>query len=309
MTEPGWVGNGIGIGRCCSRWRLDHDRHEDRARHHGRSGGTRRPLLGCPDRSQPALLPDRRRTDAARDDPRPGPGQEGGGRGQSGSRPPPGRPGGADRAGGRRGHRRRARRPLPARGLADRQRDPDQHERQRGDRQPGHRARRRGPGLQGPGPPQRRRQPLPVLQRRLPHRDARGRGGVVDRKPAPGPGPPRRYRGGTGRDVCRRRQDRPHPPHGRRAVDRRTGARRLGGPGPRRTGAGRGCPARPPRAPARRHRGRYRPQHPPRLRRAGGGRHRVPHRAAVRHPPAIASRSSPPTTGSSRPAAPCGRWR
>ena len=44
---------------------------------------------------------------------------------------------------GRRGHRRQARRPLPAARLADRLRHPDQHERQRGDRQPRHRAGRR----------------------------------------------------------------------------------------------------------------------------------------------------------------------
>ncbi len=41
-----------------------------------------------------------------------------------------------DRPGGRRGHRGQARRPLPARRLADRQRHADQHERQRGHLEP-----------------------------------------------------------------------------------------------------------------------------------------------------------------------------
>ncbi len=53
-----------------------------------------------------------------------------------------------------------------------------QHERQRGHLQPGHRAGRRGDGLQGPRPPQRRRQHVPVVQRHLPdghaHRRRRG---------------------------------------------------------------------------------------------------------------------------------------
>ena len=77
---------------------------------------------------------------------------------------------------GRRGDRRQARRRVPARGLADRQRHPDQHEHERGARQP----RQRDPGRRArrgaPGPPQRRRQPGPVVERRLPHRHARGRG-------------------------------------------------------------------------------------------------------------------------------------
>ena len=53
-------------------------------------------------------------------------------------------PGRAHRAGGRRGGQGRARRPVPAARLADRQRHPDQHERQRGHLQPRHRARAAG---------------------------------------------------------------------------------------------------------------------------------------------------------------------
>ena len=53
------------------------------------------------------------------------------------------RKGRSDRAGRRRGHRRQARRPVPAGRLADGQRHADQHERQRGDRQPRHRDARR----------------------------------------------------------------------------------------------------------------------------------------------------------------------
>ena len=51
---------------------------------------------------------------------------------------------------GPRGVGRKAGRPVPAERLADRQRHPEQHERQRGDRQPGHRDGRRGDGLESP---------------------------------------------------------------------------------------------------------------------------------------------------------------
>ena len=70
----------------------------------------------------------------------------------------------AHRAGGRGGGQGRPRRPIPITHLADGQRHPDQHERQRGHLQPGHRAERRGHGLQGARPPQRPRQHVPVLQ-------------------------------------------------------------------------------------------------------------------------------------------------
>ena len=64
---------------------------------------------------------------------------------------------------------------VPARGLADRLRHPDQHERQRGDRQPRQRAAGRRARRQGAGPPQRPRQSRPVLQRHLPDRHAHRR--------------------------------------------------------------------------------------------------------------------------------------
>ena len=71
-------------------------------------------------------------------------------------------------------------RALPPGGLADRQRHPDQHERQRGDRQPGHRDPGRAARLAAAGASQRRRQPEPVLQRHLSDRHAH-RGGGADR--------------------------------------------------------------------------------------------------------------------------------
>ena len=82
---------------------------------------------------------------------------------------------------GRRGARRQARRRVPAGGLADRLGHADQHERQRGARQPRQRAAGRRARRGAPGAPERRRQQGPVVQRRLPHRDARGRGGGASR--------------------------------------------------------------------------------------------------------------------------------
>ena len=78
----------------------------------------------------------------------------------------------------------------------------------------------------------------------------------------------------------------PHPPDGRRAGDARAGVRGLRRPDPPRGGA-RPRHARPRRAdPARRHRDRDRPQHPPRVRRQGAReaqrRHRARHLRARR---------------------------
>ena len=64
---------------------------------------------------------------------------------------------------------------FPAGRLADRLGHPDQHERQRGDRQPRHPAARRRARQQGSGPSERPRQPEPVVERHLPHRDPRRR--------------------------------------------------------------------------------------------------------------------------------------
>ena len=66
-------------------------------------------------------------------------------------------------------------RPLSAGGLADGQRHPVQHERQRGHRQPRQRARR-----QEDSAPERPREHVPVLQRYLSHGDAH-RGGAGHR--------------------------------------------------------------------------------------------------------------------------------
>ena len=114
------------------------------------------------------------------------------------------------------------RRPVPDRRLPDRLRHLVQHEHQRGHRHPGHRPPR------SRRPPQRPRQRLAVLQRRLPVRDPR-RGHPGDRqRPDPGAAPPRGVtRGAQGRGVGRRRQERPHPPDGRHAGHPGPGVRRL----------------------------------------------------------------------------------
>ena len=74
------------------------------------------------------------------------------------------------------GDRRQARRSVPAGGLADRLRHPDQHERQRGDRQPRQRAARRQARREVAGASERSRQHEPVVERLLPDRDAHRRG-------------------------------------------------------------------------------------------------------------------------------------
>ena len=125
-----------------------------------------------------AEFPHRRRTHAAAADPRAW---------RSSSRPPP-RPiaklGVLDAAARarrscsrRRSHRRQASTMnFPLRGLADRLRHADQHERQRGDRQPRQRNAGRPARRQEPGASQRSRQSRPILERQLPDRDAhRGR--------------------------------------------------------------------------------------------------------------------------------------
>ncbi len=150
------------------------------------TGGT---AVGCPDAALAAELRDFRRAAAAGDHPCAGAGQARVGGGQ----PRAGLAGRAqvrgDRRGGRRGAGRSPRSRIPAGGLANRLRDPDQHERQRGAGQPGQRvagrAARRGPA----GAPERRRQPQPVVQRRVPDRHAPGGGGSPAQPVAAGPGP------------------------------------------------------------------------------------------------------------------------
>ena len=113
-----------------------------------RSRTSRSPASGMPRRAHP----------------RPGPGQEGGGAREHGPQGP------------RRRKKGRAivaaadevlagpsRRRVPARGMADGQRHPEQHEHERGARQPGERDPGRRAGREAPRPPQRRRQPGPVV--------------------------------------------------------------------------------------------------------------------------------------------------
>ena len=154
-----------GIGYDATGVRLQMDRRPYASRRTP-SAPSRSPPTGCGARRPSA----RSRTSAisgethaARADPRAGAGQEGGRAGQRGARRARRRTRrDGDRQGRRRGARRQARRRVPARGLADRHRHPDQHERQRGARQPRQRAPRRRARRGAHGPPQRRRQQGPV---------------------------------------------------------------------------------------------------------------------------------------------------
>ena len=76
------------------------------------------------------------------------------------------------------GDRRQARRPVSAGRVADRLRHANQHEPQRGDREPRERVARRQARREVARAPERSRQHEPVVERRLPDRDAhRGRDG------------------------------------------------------------------------------------------------------------------------------------
>ena len=94
-------------------------------------------VLGSADPALAGELQDRRRAPAAAPDPGPGARQAVRGRGEPGVRRPPRRGRRGDPGRGPGGDRRAPGRPLSAGGLADRQRHPEQHERQRGDREPG----------------------------------------------------------------------------------------------------------------------------------------------------------------------------
>ena len=160
------------------------------------------------------------------------------------------------------GRRWRPRRAVPDRRLPDRLGDLDQHEHERGRRQP-----RRAPPGRGPeGPPQRRGQSLPELERRHPDgAPAVGRDGHRG-GPAAGPRAPPYRAGGQGAGVLAGHQDRPDPSPGRDPDPPRPGIPRLRRPGrgvdPART---RG-PGRAARGPARRDGGRDRDQRPSRVR-------------------------------------------
>ena len=196
-----------------------------------------------------------------------------------------------------RGHRRQARRPLPAGGLADRQRHPDQHERQRGDRQPRHRAAWAARSAKKPVHPndhvnmsQSSNDTFPTAMhiaavggdRGAPaaaHADAgrgaRGQGRAWDDIVKIGrthlmdatPLTLGQEVGGCAAQVEQRDRaaSRPPCPHLRQLADRR-------------------------------HRGRHRAQRPGRLRRAHRGRARRAHRPPLRHRRPTNSRRWPPTT-------------
>ena len=112
--------------------------------------------------------------------------------------------------------------------------------------------------------------------------------------------------GGQGRGLRGHRQDRPHPPPGRRAADARPGVLRLRGPARRRPGAPGGRPARAAPTGARRDGGRHGPQRAGGLR--GGGRGAVwpsRDRPALRRARPTSSPPSPRTRPWSPPTGRC----
>ena len=86
-------------------------------------------------------------------------------------------------------------------------------------------------GCRAPGPPQRRRQPLPELERRDPDGPPAVRGGGHRGGAAPGPRAAAHRARRQGAGVLAGRQDRPHPPPGRDADPARPGVPRLRRPG------------------------------------------------------------------------------
>ena len=119
---------------------------------------------------------------------------------------------------------RQARRRVSARGLADRLGHADQHERQRGARQPRVRAARRSARRRTAGASERRRQPRPIVERRLSDGDERRRGrGDGARDLLPALRTLRDDAGAEGRGLRGHRQDRPHAPAGRDAAHAGTG--------------------------------------------------------------------------------------
>ncbi len=218
--------------------------------------------------------------DAARDHPRDGRAEESRRTGQPRSRQARRREDEADRAGRRRGDRRKARRALPAAHLADRLRHADEHERERGHLEPRDRDRRRADGLEEAGPPERSRQHVAVLERHVPDRDAHGRRRSDGRHASGGRAAARRARR-EGRAVERHRQGRPHALAGRDADDAGPGVLRIREPARPRS---RPLPLRARRSVRsgdRRHRGRHRLERASRVRRARRGEDRRADEAAV----------------------------
>ncbi|CAA9258838.1 MAG: Fumarate hydratase class II, partial [uncultured Acetobacteraceae bacterium] len=255
--------------------------HRNRlARHHRHP---RRPALGAADRAGTAPVPHRHGTLPAGPDPRRRAAQIGLRRGERPPRRTARGPRRHHRQGRGRDRCRRARRGVPVARLADRQRHPDQHERQRGDRQPRQPDARAAARQPEAGASERPRQPRPVLQRQLPDHDAHRGGGGGGAAPAARAVAAARGAAGPRGGVVRHRQARPHASDGRRADDARPGGGRLGAAGGARHRPAARHDAAAAAAGAGRHGGRHRPQSARRLRprflRDPGGAHRTRVRA------------------------------
>ncbi len=154
------------------------------------------------------------------------------------------------------GGRGAAQRTVPRRHVPDRLRHLVEHERQRGDRDAGVAAARRALC-----PPERPRQRLAVVQRRVPVVDPSGGGGGGEPRRHTGPGPSDVHTGRQGHRVRRCGQGRTYPSDGRDPGDTGPGVPRLRHPDPARHRAPAVRAATTRRAAARRHRGRHGDQH------------------------------------------------
>ncbi len=141
-----------------------------------------RGAVGCADAALAAPLRDLHRAHAARAGDGAGAGQAQRGGGQQGARRARRRQGRGRHRRRRRGARRAPRHAVPALGVADRLGHAEQHEHERGARQPRLAAHGRAGRRPAPRASERRRQPRPVVQRRVPHRHERG-GGAGHRRP------------------------------------------------------------------------------------------------------------------------------
>ena len=116
-------------------------------------------------------------------------------------------------------------------------------------------------------PPERRRQPEPVLERHVPDGDAHRGRGAAPGPPGPGGGAPPGHPRPEVRRLPGRRQDRADPSPGRGAAHAGPGDLGVGEPARPCPRAPRGGDAPSPRAGHRRHRGRDGPERPAGLRR------------------------------------------
>ncbi len=158
---------------------------------------------------------------------------------------------------------------------------PVEHERQRGDLEPRDPDAGRRAGLEDAGPPQRPRQPQPVVERHLSHGHARRRRRGRRPPPAAGAAHPAQRPERQGRRLGRDHQDRPHPHPGRDAPDAGPGVRRLHPADRERHRPDREHAADADAAGPGRHGGRHRAQRSRRLRRGGGREDRPDHRPAL----------------------------